>query len=198
MKIGIIGKGDVSQAPATVLGVRAPSDLDQGRLADVAEWADLVILTTPWQTEAAGAADIGGPARGRPVLDATNPATMTKHGPDLATGDVMAPAAERLRSRLPGTFVVKTFNQVGGEIMADPSASSERPVMFAAGDDEAARNAALTLVANAGFRAMDAGPLANARHLESLTMIWIRQAINAPLGRGSPFALSRHAAEDGR
>lgn len=198
MRIGIIGKGNVAQALDAALGarhemrfgVRAPTGPRQGTLPDVSNWAEVVILTTPWQAEAEVAAEIADGVRGKTVLDATNPVVLTEHGHDVATRGQAASAAERLQARLPGAAVVKTFNQIGAEFLADPSSLTDRPVMLAAGNDDTARRRALSLVADAGFEAVDAGPLANARHLESLAMIWIWQAVKGPLGRRFGFALT--------
>ena len=197
MNIGVIGKGNVAQSLAASLGkshhirfgVRAPADALQGTLADVAQWADVIILTTPWRAEAEVAAAIADHVIGKPVLDATNPVAMSEHGPDVSP-DAQPSAAERLQARLTHAHVVKTFNQIGAEYMADIGALKSQPMMLAAGDDLAAKEAALSLIADAGFEAVDAGPLANARHLESLAMLWIWQAIKGPLGRNFGFALS--------
>ncbi|RVT81738.1 F420-dependent NADP oxidoreductase [Rhodobacteraceae bacterium CCMM004] len=198
MRIGIIGKGTVAQALAASLGtthdirfgVRQPRSQDHGTLPDVAAWADAVILATPWRAEADVATEIAAHVRGKPVLDATNPVVGAQHGPDVAAIDGAGSAAERLQSRLPGAHVVKTFNQTGAEFLKDPGALRAKPAMFAAGDDEASRRIALALIADAGFEPVDCGPLANARHLESLAMIWIWQAIKGPLKRRFGFALS--------
>ncbi|MEM1362371.1 MAG: dinucleotide-binding enzyme, partial [Pseudomonadota bacterium] len=66
----------------------------------------------------------------------------------------------------------------------------QRPLMFVAGDETAAKQTALTLAEDAGFEAVDGGPLSNARHLESLAMLWIWSALKGPLGRSFGFALS--------
>ncbi|MEM8871543.1 MAG: NAD(P)-binding domain-containing protein [Pseudomonadota bacterium] len=203
MKIGIIGNGHMAQAlsgaladkHAIRLGVRAPAAPHQASLADVAGWADAVILTTPWRAEAEVAAQIADKVREKPVLDATNPVGIADHGPDVATVQTGASAAEGLKARLPGAHVVKTFNQIGAEFMADPTALSGQPVMFAAGDHDIAKRTALTLIGDAGFEGVDAGPLTNARHLESLAMLWIWQAVRGPLGRRFGFAVSHLKTE---
>jgi len=66
--------------------------------------------------------------------------------------------------------VVKTMNQVGFAVMAGFKNYAAPPVMFAAGDDENAKNLALQLVAELGFDGRDAGPLKIARLLEPLAM----------------------------
>ena len=203
MNIGLIGKGNVAQSLAASLGqrhetrfgVRNPSESSQGTIAEVARWADIVILTTPWRAEAEVAAALADHVTGKPVLDATNPVVMSEHGPDVSP-EASPSSAQGLQAKLPQAHVVKAFNQIGAEFMADPGGLQNKPVMFAAADDVAAKEIALSLMADAGFEAVDAGPLSNARHLESLAMLWIWQSIKGPLGRTFGFALS-HAHTDG-
>lgn len=68
-----------------------------------------------------------------------------------------------------------------------------RPVMFVAGDDAARKPKVLQLAADAGFEAIDAGPLTMARLLEPLAMLWIKLAFSG-MGRDFAFALTRRMA----
>ena len=61
--------------------------------------------------------------------------------------------------------------------------------MFVAGDDPEAKRVAMTLAAEIGFEAEDAGPLANARALEEMVKVWF--ALSQVYGRRVGFALSR-------
>lgn len=196
MKLAFIGRGAVAQALAralvghdVTLGVRNPTRVKEATMAEAAARADAVILATPWAAEAEVAAAIAPYVAGKTLIDATNPVGMTEHGLDLVPQDGRA-AAEALQARLPEARVVKTFNQIGAEFIADPAALERRPVMFAAGDDDAARQLALNLVKEAGFEAIDAGPLTNARHLESLAVLWICSTLEPDLGRSFGFSLS--------
>lgn len=196
MKLAFIGRGAVAQALAralvghdVTLGVRNPTRVKEAKMAEAAARADAVILATPWAAEAEVAAAIAPYVAGKTLIDATNPVGMTEHGLDLVPQDGCA-AADALQARLPEARVVKTFNQIGAEFIADPAALERRPVMFAAGDDDAARQLALNLVKEAGFEAVDAGPLTHARHLEALAMLWIRSTLEGDLGRSFGFSLS--------
>ncbi|MDP5085911.1 MAG: NAD(P)-binding domain-containing protein [Yoonia sp.] len=196
MKIGIIGRGSVAQALAKTfspshevrLGVRSVVEGHEGPIGEIAKWAEVILLATPWGAEAEVCRDLAEHVAGKTLIDATNPVGMRKNMLDLVhegTGS----AAQSLQSRLPAAHVVKCFNQIGAEFMANPSRLADTPVMFAAGDDAEAKNVALILAKEAGFEAVDGGPLSNARHLESLAMIWIWSAIKGPLGRSFGFAL---------
>ena len=203
MKIGIIGRGNVASALARAfanrhevrLGVRAASDPSEAPISDVAEWAEVILLATPWSAEEEVCRSIADRVAGKPVIDATNPVGMRNGRLDLVNDGPRA-AAEDLQVRLPAAHVVKCFNQIGAEFMDNSGKLSGTPVMFAAGDDAAAKNTALMLATDAGFEAVDVGPLSNARHLESLAMIWIWSALKGPLGRNFGFALSHAKSKD--
>ncbi len=203
MKIGIIGRGNVASALSkrfarsheVRLGVRAASDPSEGPIGDIARWADVVLLATPWTAEEEVCQAIADHVAGKPVIDATNPVGIRNSRLDLVH-EGPGSAAEALQARLPDAHVVKCFNQIGAEFMDDNGKLTSAPVMFAASDDAAAKNTALSLATEAGFEAVDGGPLSNARHLESLAMIWIWSAIRGPLGRTFGFALSHAKTKD--
>ena len=75
--------------------------------------------------------------------------------------------------------------------MADWGHYATLPVMFAAGDDPAAKALALKLVADLGFDAIDAGPLKAARLLEPFAMLWIDQVMAHGAPRDNAFAFLR-------
>jgi hypothetical protein len=55
--------------------------------------------------------------------------------------------------------------------MADPRYVAEAATMFYAGDDAGAKQTAAKLAEDLGFDPVDAGPLANARYLETLAAV---------------------------
>ena len=63
-----------------------------------------------------------------------------------------------------------------------------RPVQLVAGDDQGAKTAAMRLLADLGFEALDAGGLRQARILEPFAMVWINQALLRGKGRNWAFA----------
>jgi predicted dinucleotide-binding enzyme len=71
---------------------------------------------------------------------------------------------------------------------ADATVFKTCPVMFVAGDDEAAKPLVLQLVTDAGFEAIDAGKLHAARLIEPLAMLWIEQGRFR--GMGPDFAFT--------
>jgi predicted dinucleotide-binding enzyme len=150
--------------------------------------AEAYILATPY---AAAVEAVRAVRPGEvPVLDATNPLAMGPDGLGLALGHATS-GAEEIARALPGLRLVKCFNTTGFGVMAQAGRFAPRPVMFAAGDDDAARALALRLAADIGFDAVDAGPLRAARLLEAHAMLWIDLAMKRGAGRDIAFALLR-------
>jgi len=158
------------------MGARDPQTAEVAKLAaetgaavalpaDAASAADMVILALPWGAAEAAVRSLGDLA-GKAVIDCMNP----------------------LGGWLPGARVVKTLNQVGAEIRARNDHLPHRPVMFMAGDSDAAKGKAAALLAALGFEALDAGGLDMARLLEPLAMVWINQALVR--GKGRSWALA--------
>jgi hypothetical protein len=87
---------------------------------------------------------------------------------------------------LPGAKVVKCFNTIGAENFATARRRAAPAVMFAAGDDPDAKRIALELATEIGFRAEDAGGLANAKPLEEMVKIWLALTAQHGRGLGSP------------
>lgn len=207
MRIAVIGAGKVGRAlgggwsragHAVAYGVPDPADPKHADLpaasrhgvAAAVAGAEIVVLAVPWGAVADALAAAGDLA-GRVVIDCTNPLAFTPgRGLHLALGFETS-GAERLAALAPGARVVKTLNQTGAEVMGDAHAFPQRPVMFLAADDADAKAHASRLVADLGFEPRDAGPLAGARLLEPLAMLWIDQATARGAGRDVAFTLAR-------
>ncbi|MEL7117612.1 MAG: NAD(P)-binding domain-containing protein [Pseudomonadota bacterium] len=150
--------------------------------------AEIIVIALPWAAVAQVLPSLQG-LDGKIVIDATNPLGMGADGFGLVLGHTTS-GGEEVARLLPGARVVKSLNQIGAEIMADPSALGAPPVMFVAGDDDAARATVLALVQDLGFDAQDFGPLKGARLLEAFAMTWIHMAIVRKAGRAWGFARS--------
>lgn len=193
-RIAVIGAGNVGTALGSrlaevghevVFGVRDPSGRDlpgeATGISESLERADVVLLAVPWAAMADVVGSVGD-AGGAVIVDATNP-----FGPAApASGS----GAEQVAAWTGSRRVVKAFNTTGFNVMADPGFGSERPVMPLAGDDADAKRVVSELAAAIGFDPVDAGPLANARHLESMAALWVHLARSGE-GREIAFALLR-------
>ena len=90
------------------------------------------------------------------------------------TGNV---GGEFVQGRVSGAHVVKTLNHVGADMMADNAGLPHRPVMFIAGNDDAARNAVARLLTDLGFDPMDASDITKSCLREQFGLGWINQAL---------------------
>jgi NADPH-dependent F420 reductase len=189
MKVAIIGAGNVGTALAGSLTraghnvtVSASTPESAAATAEVTGAAaarsnreavtnaDVVIFAVPYSGASEQvASEIRDVAAGRVVIDAMNPLKPDYSG--LATGD--RSSAEELQARLPDASVVKAFNTIFASNQADP-----RPEIdgYVAGDDDKAKATVISLVESIGFRPVDVGPLASARHLEG--MAWLNIGFN--------------------
>ena len=209
MKIAVIGAGKVGSALSSgwakaghtiIFGVRDVNKADCKALcaragatalpsADAARQGDVVVLALPW-TVAESAVKALGDLRGKIIIDCMNPLAMKDGALGLERGFTTS-GGEAVASWLPSAKVVKTFNQVGAEMMMAGDRFETRPVMFLAGDDDTAKSTVAQLVSELGFEALDAGGLKQARILEPFAMVWINQALFRGLGRNWAFGVIR-------
>ena len=146
--------------------------------------ASVVVLATPWEG-AQSALQAAGSLNGKILIDATNPLAVGAEGLRLVLGHTTS-AGEQVASWATGARVVKAFNTTGAKNMADPKLGSQSASMFVCGDDAEARSTVMKLAEELGFEAVDCGPLAAARYLEPMAMLWIHLCVG--LGRGPDFA----------
>jgi predicted dinucleotide-binding enzyme len=153
-------------------------------LAGAAAGADLTVLAVPFDTVAEVVGGLGL-ADGTVLVDATNPFGRALP-PDAPSGAAVVAAAAG-----PGVRVVKAFNVLGAEHMADPPlADGSRPLLPVAGDDPAARAAVAALADELGFDAVQVGGLEAAGLLEDAARLWGLLAFAG--GRGRDVVLVAH------
>lgn len=143
---------------------------------------DAIVLATPY-TEAVAALRAVGDLTGKTVIDITNPLT-----PDymaLTLGHNTS-AAEEIAKAVPGAEVVKGFNTVFAQVLADGAefGGSQKVTVFVASDSDRAKQTARALAESMGFQVMDAGGLQNARYLEPVAGLNIYFGYGAGLGTG--------------
>ena len=200
MNVSILGSGRVGEALArgfaggghTVrIGSRTPETVDPALLQDIdakhafdyygaIEPAEVVVLAVPGHAVVKLANDLAEALAEKVVVDPTN------EYPD--PGEEI-PLAQRVARVAPDAAVVKAFNTIGAEHMADPDIGGERPSMFIAGDDDHALVTVSKLAADLGFDPVVTGHLATARRLEELGRLWIDLAGRD--GRNIGFKLLR-------
>jgi NADPH-dependent F420 reductase len=206
-RVAVIGKGNVggslgarlSKAGLPVrFGVRSGSDASDllarcgkdasvSEPAEAAKWADVVFIAVPASAAVSVARSLAAELAGKVVVDCNNPLTW-KDGP------VWAPPAEgslagAIAAAAPQARVVKGWNTFGAEFHADPKLAHGRTQVFLAGDDAKAKVLLAAVAEQAGFAAVDSGPLRNAAVLENLAILWIHLAMVGGQGRGWTFVM---------
>jgi NADPH-dependent F420 reductase len=206
MNIAIIGTGNIGSGLARTIArtkhgvVVASSNLDDAKtlarslseeakltvqatdVAQAVELAEVVILAVPFDAivDIAKVADF----KGKTVIDVTNPVFEDFSG--LTIGHDTS-AAEEIQKTLPHAKVVKAFNTVFAQIYERGLDFSGMKVpAFIASDDDTAKEMVSAIATDAGFDAVDAGPLSNARYIEPLAYLNIQ--FGYMLGRGTQIA----------
>ncbi|HRE14803.1 MAG TPA: NAD(P)-binding domain-containing protein, partial [Usitatibacteraceae bacterium] len=159
--------------------------------AGAANGADAVILATGY-ADAAGALASVGDLNGKVVIDITNPLTADYMG--LTLGHTTS-AAEEIAKAVPGAEVVKGFNTVFAQVLAEGAdfGGGKKVPVFVASDSARAKRVATELVVSLGFDAIDAGGLKNARYLEPVAGLNIYLGYGAGLGTAISPAWIRKA-----
>jgi predicted dinucleotide-binding enzyme len=149
-------------------------------MSGAAAGADAVILATGY-ADAANALRSVGDLQGQVVIDITNPLTADYKGLTLGHG---TSAAEEIANAVPGVEVVKAFNTVFAQVLADGAdfGNGRKVAVFVASDSVRARQTATVLAESLGFEVIDAGGLKNARYLEPLAGLNIYLGYGAGLG----------------
>ncbi len=154
---------------------------------EAASAADVVVLAVPWGA-VREVIKQAGHLSGKIVIDATNPLRPDLLG--LVLGHNTS-AGEEVARWAEGAKVVKAFNTTGAQNMANPQFGGQSATMFLCGDDAGAKKTVATLAEALGFEPVDAGPLAQARYLEPLAMLWITMAYGHGHGPNIAFKLLR-------
>ena len=193
MNIGIIGSAIVGQTLAkgfqkhgyaVRIGRRTPhklkdfstaSGIQAGTSADVAAWAELIVLAVKG-TQAASALEQAGRdnLRGKIIIDTTNPIAEAPPVDGVLqyfTGPNSS-LMEQLQTQFPDARFVKAFNSVGNARMVNPSFAGGTPTMFFCGNDAEARTTVARILEQFGWEPADMGKAAAARAIEPLCQLW--------------------------
>jgi hypothetical protein len=143
---------------------------------------DAIVLATPY-AEAVAALLAVGDLTGKTVIDITNPLTPDYMGLTLGHN---TSAAEEIAKAVPGAEVVKGFNTVFAQVLAEGAelGDGQKVTVFVASESDRAKQTARALAESMGFRVMDAGGLQNARYLEPVAGLNIYFGYGAGLGTG--------------
>jgi 8-hydroxy-5-deazaflavin:NADPH oxidoreductase len=169
----LVGSRDPAKARGAAADVAraAGGSIEGGDNEWVARSAEVLVLTVPYAAHAETLRGVAIAARGKVVVDATVPLRPPRvsvvHVPPGGAAALEAQAI--LGAEAP---VAAAFHHLSASHLGDPAHVLEGDVLVAA-DDRRAREQAIDLASFLGLRGLDAGPLANAVALESMTPVLI-------------------------
>ena len=190
----IIGSRKAERAVEAAENVRGQvpnADVEGVGNEDATAGADIVILSVPFEHTASTVKSIKGSLReGQIVVSMTVPlATAIGDGPMRTVGIWQGSAAEMVASLVPaGVEVVSAFQNVSAHRLQHLGSPVECDVVVSGAKGPRQTIMALCPLVD-GLRAMDGGPLSNARIVEDMTALIIGLNIRhkAPEGLGIRF-----------
>lgn len=181
----IFGVRDVNTSKVQTLLTEIGANAQAATLAEAVARAEVAVLTVTWDAMSEVVETIGK-LDGKILLDCTNPLVGNQLD---ATLNLSQSGGEQVAAWFPDAKVVKIFNQVGWETMANPKYGTEVATMFYAGNDVEAKQVAAQLAADIGFEPIDAGTLAASKFLETLAIFWGQLAYGQGVGRSIAWRL---------
>lgn len=197
MRIGIIGTGKIASGVGQRLvkaghevffGSRDPekaqSAVNQmgaqvGSQEDAVSFGDIIVLPVPLDSVAELSKTLPG-LRGKIIIETAND----------WTGGSNQSSTERIQALLPDSKVVKAFNHIFAQVLAnDPANDLERSTAFIAGDDADAKKTAASVIESMGFDVVDVGGAKNAVHLDNLVKFVVEMGYGQGIGTNIAFKL---------
>jgi predicted dinucleotide-binding enzyme len=195
MEITIIGTGNMARGIATralagghavtllgtetakadALAAELSGDVRAGQVGDALA-GDVVVLAVWYAAVDDVLGRYGDQLEGKVLVDITNPIDVDTFEPlNLDAGS----AAQEIAAKARGAKVVKAFNTTFAATLGEGRVAGQPLDVLLASDDEDAKASVAQLVADAGLRPIDAGPLRRAHELEALG--YLHMAIQQPL-----------------
>ncbi|MGF6597683.1 putative dinucleotide-binding enzyme [Paraburkholderia sp. GAS448] len=199
MKIGIIGAGNVGTGLTKHLvpvghSVMLSFSLDMeklrttaaalgasvGTVAEAVQFADVVVLATPWTAASDALMQVGDAPQKKILWDCTNALKPDMSGLLVGTN---TSGAEEIAKLAPWATVVKAIPPFA-EMLHSPSMliGGKRVGVFVCGDDSEARAVVGKLVTDIEAEPVDAGPLILARYVEPAAMLLVQLAYTRGFG----------------
>jgi NADPH-dependent F420 reductase len=159
------------EAASEIVGRAAGASILGAENADAAGDAEIVILTVPYDAQAATLPPLAAALAGKTVVSTGVPMAFAEGSAAL----VVVPegsAAEQAQSLLPGAAVIGAFQNLGAKkLWGDKPLDQD---VIVCGDAGEAKTAVMQLAGQiAGVRAVDGGALASARYVEAITVLLV-------------------------
>lgn len=214
MRIGILGSGLMGAKLGTIFAraghevvfsyARSRGKLDRlareaggnaraGTPAEAARDADALLLAIHW-SRLDDVLQQTGDLSGKVVVTCSLP--MNDDDTALVVAHTSS-GAEELAKRVPGARVVSAFGTVPSEVLFGVFEAREGgagPSLVYCGDDADANAVAASLIRDAGFEPVDAGPLRIARYAEPFTLLIAQLAYEGDGGPELAYRFERFAA----
>jgi len=168
----ILGSRDPAKAAAAASALQAETGRPVQGLgnAEAAAAASIIIVTVPFASQETTLAEIASGCRGKIVVDTTVPLMPPKvMRVQLPLEGSAAVRAQKLLGE--GVTVVSAFHNVAAHKLATDAPVECDVLVF--GDERAAREQVLRLVAQCGLRGLHGGALVNSAAAEALTSVLI-------------------------
>jgi predicted dinucleotide-binding enzyme len=139
--------------------------------AEAAAAGDIVVVSIPLKAYRSVPAE---PLAGKTVID-TNNYYPQRDGQIAELDSGQATSSELLQRHLPGSAVVKAFNNIFFrhlQSLARPSGAADRTFLPIAGDDPDAKAGVTAFLDSIGYGTVDAGPLAESWRQEPGTPVY--------------------------
>lgn len=212
MRIGILGSGLMGSKLGTIFA-RAGHDVvfsyarqieklerlarDAGPHAragtprDAAENADALLLAVHW-SQVDEVLDQAGDLTGKVIVTCSLP--LNDDNTELVIAHTSS-GAETLAKKVPGAHVVAAFQTLPSEVLFDvfeARAGSTAPSLLYCGDSDESRRVVATLIRDAGFDPIDAGPLRIARYTEPFALLMGQLAYEGEDGPEIAYRFQRY------
>lgn len=191
-QVGVLGSGQVAQVLAKgfagaghrvriasregnkLADFSASSGIAEGTFADVAGWANLIVLAVKGTVAEQVAASVAAQAAGKILIDVNNPIADAPPEDGILryfTGPNDS-LLERVQAAAPDALCVKAWSCVGNAFMIHPQFPGGRPTMFICGNDAGAKQAVAGILDGFGWDSEDIGSAKGARAIEPLCQLW--------------------------
>jgi hypothetical protein len=165
----VYGSRTPAQARVQMLAAKTGGGARVLSIPAAASANDLILLAVPWHA-IDDLAPVLAPLKGKVLLDIMNPVKIVDHVFQIPDGATTS-TAETLQAKIPHSAVVKAFNTLSVEVMADPAVGGGAVSVPLAGEDIEAKRRVAALAQAMGLSPLDVGPVYLARYLEGMARL---------------------------
>ncbi len=160
-----------AETSAREIAARVPSAAVRGGgNAEAARDGDVIVLTVPFEAQVETLPALRGTIESKIVVSTAVPLSF-RDGRAATLEVAEGSAAEQAQALLPSARVVAAFQNLGAAKLGEGDVPLEQDVIACSDDADAKREVMALAEQIRGVRAVDGGPLANARYVEGMTAL---------------------------